>query len=413
LETQPQPWALASDDEGRSYMFSSDTVEWATNKFEYNLFPGAEADEVFVDCGDDGGFVPLREFHHRRSGDRQAAIHVQGLGDLSFGVMLANRGFEGACVWWNMLDLHSRLRFHGRVQPGRWAAAAWNRWARFLEDTCGLAGHMMNKAPSAVAGDSSDRFGSRIFDDERAADFRMCSSHAVVALLTRWAFGCRSQGGLELYEDRAAAQGLLEALLEKVPHLPIPIYIEDVRLSESGWPQGSRGISLPLSSEGIRLSVLASSRHLLARAICRKFPQVVADAGASLKLSSLLDGLLQDRKDQLLWSALKQVIQWVGKCVDTHLRDDLAIAAGASFVDCGRRAMDKRLSKYFLGIREAFHRPQVVHMAIDQGTVGKKPTVVGLLALPDNSGAIFPPQVRAQKVEGPISGVPREMFHFS
>lgn len=398
-------WTLASDDQGRSYVCNGDTVEWSTNLFEHCLFRGPTESEPIIDCDgrDVDHAVPLRVWLHRQSGDRRLQLVAPVFGKVDFQVKLCALPARGACVWWNMLDLYSQVGFHGRGNAGRWAAAAWGRWSRYIAETCELPGHMLNKASACGGNVASDQVETRMFDDDRAADFRMCSTQALICLLTKWAFGARSQGGLGLEEDREAAKGLLSVLLAKLPNMPLPFFAGDVRLLESGWPQGSASVALPLAHGCVHLSALSSQRSPSCKAVCRLFPHSACKEARGVHIIELIARLMEQQKDKCLANVLKCLLWWLGKALDAHLKNELAKAPPGRFADEGSRVLDKRLNKYFLGVCEAFFQPKVLHLALDQGTIGKKPTVLGMMALPNNCGAIFPPQVRRRKFGGQFS----------
>lgn len=61
----------------------------------------------------------------------------------------------------------------------------------------------------------------------------------------------------------------------------------------------------------------------------------------------------------------------------------------AAQAKCGS---SRSILKYWLTARRIFADPGVVHLTLDAGTLGKKSTVCGLIALPDNQAMIFAPQ---------------------
>lgn len=52
----------------------------------------------------------------------------------------------------------------------------------------------------------------------------------------------------------------------------------------------------------------------------------------------------------------------------------------------------KGIIKYWLGIVGTFKDPSCLHIAVDGSTLLKRSVVTGMIALPDGTGAVFPPQ---------------------
>lgn len=116
----------------------------------------------------------------------------------------------------------------------------------------------------------------------------------------------------------------------------------------------------------------------------------------------LLKGTINAPSGSSVACFFKQLVQGLGKMVD--VRDEVAPLQGAAPFDVPLRSAGTMLVKYWGAMSEAFLNPLVLHMALDQGNLGKKPTVCGLIAVPGNGGAIFPPQVLTGTKGGCVFG---------
>ena len=102
--------------------------------------------------------------------------------------------------------------------------------------------------------------------------------------------------------------------------------------------------------------------------------------------------------NKLLWVA-KQVVWFLGSCIDNILV--LKLSSTLAPAKPTRTSLSKTLTAYWLAMRENFHEVSTLHIALDGGTLFKKPMVVGIIARPDNVGMVFPPQVPLKNF-GPV-----------
>ena len=119
----------------------------------------------------------------------------------------------------------------------------------------------------------------------------MCSSHALVALLLRWAFAPKRHGGFDRDADRLSAKGLLGALIEKVGDQSLTVFLHDAKLGEDGWARGARPFVVPFSNGGLQVRGLLASKHFARSGLRKVWPcEAVAEGcGAPvLKFTELL-----------------------------------------------------------------------------------------------------------------------------
>lgn len=153
---------------------------------------------------------------------------------------------RGASVWWNLLCLYKALRLHGKDSAGDWASAGFPRLAKFLAEKCDLSVHLVNKVESGV-GKHDEGLGHMVLEGrgDRAVNYRVCSSLALVALLAKWALAPQKFGGLACHEDRGAALGLLRALIGVAARADFVFFSSEAALTEESWPTGAKPIVLP------------------------------------------------------------------------------------------------------------------------------------------------------------------------
>lgn len=262
----------------------------------------------------------------------------------------------------------------------------------FLQTGAGLERHLVSKALQ-VSGKGHDRLGISIMDIEGAGDFRMVSTHGLLALLSRWAFAPMGSGGLERPGDKQSASLCLSALIGLIMPGDFTMFLSAQSFSEQGWPTGSRLVALHGTKDGLRLFPLTQVRHRLCIDICERFPQARFGEDEVVSFCDLFKGTINAPIGSSLGCFFKQLVQGLGKMVDLKVRDEVAPLRDAAMLDVSSRESDKMLVKYWAAMRETFVNPLVLHMALDQGNLGKKPTVCGMMAVPGNVGAIFPPQV--------------------
>lgn len=96
-------------------------------------------------------------------------------------------------------------------------------------------------------------------------------------------------------------------------------------------------------------------------------------------------------KKPLQWF-LRQMIWFLGSLADEEVFEKAQSAATQPLKQMSIAAQDKLLAAYWFSMRSNFHDSRVLHIALDGGTLDKKPMVVGLIAKPSNLAMAFPPQ---------------------
>ncbi|CAK0838784.1 unnamed protein product, partial [Prorocentrum cordatum] len=394
LERLPQPWKLHEDDSGSCFVQSGETTAWVANKLRFPLHRGSADGEYDVDVGigSEIKLVPLTQWLKGKNGDRDITINSPPHGDVKIHLYVTQPPRRGAAAWWDVECLYEQLRLRGKKAAGRWTVAGWQKWDEFLREKCALPGHLENKAPQGQRHRAAF-LGMHILEDHRCADFRMASTHGLIALLARWSFGSQNFGGLS-EGNRVSARGLLEALVSMSSLGDFTMFLADIRLGDEGWPAGSNGTTIEYSAaRGLKLRPLTGKRNPLCRALTRLMPPSSLDEEGHARVLNLLEALVKTSLvDDTLTMIFQQLVWWVGKAADVAA---VAQANGDDVVHASinSRTGNKMLTKYFISIQESFHRPTFLHVALDQGTVGKKPTVCGAIVLPTNVGALFPPKV--------------------
>lgn len=288
-----QPWQRLQDEAGRSYLCDGSGTEWAANFLEHPLFVGDGTNEFRIQNYDD--YEPLGLWLRQRRGDRSFCLAFPPHGERKFHVFVSQVPLRGASVWWSLLCLYKELRLHGKGSAGDWAAAGFQRWSKFLAERCDLSMHLVNKVGSGL--DKSDeQLGHMVLEarGDRAANDRMCSSLAVVALLAKWALAPQKFGGLAYKEDRAASLGFLEAWVVAAQPTDFVFFLSGVGLSGEGWPIGAKSIVVPCVGGSVALHPMLHRKQRMCIEVCRKFPAIVQDERRSIDICDFLAGLLNE-----------------------------------------------------------------------------------------------------------------------
>ncbi|CAK0888485.1 unnamed protein product [Prorocentrum cordatum] len=368
LERLPQPWKLHEDDSGSCFVQSGETTAWVANKLRFPLHRGSADGEYDVDVGigSEIKLVPLTQWLKGKNGDRDITINSPPHGDVKIHLYVTQPPRRGAAAWWDVECLYEQLRLRGKKAAGRWTVAGWQKWDEFLREKCALPGHLENKAPQGQRHRAAF-LGMHILEDHRCADFRMASTHGLIALLARWSFGSQNFGGLS-EGNRVSARGLLEALVSMSSLGDFTMFLADIRLGDEGWPAGSNGTTIEYSAaRGLKLRPLTGKRNPLCRALTRLMPPSSLDEEGHARVLNLLEALVKTSLvDDTLTMIFQQLVWWVGKAADVAA---VAQANGDDVVHASinSRTGNKMLTKYFISIQESFHRPTFLHVALDQG----------------------------------------------
>lgn len=255
------------------YLHSSGRVEWASQLFANQVFAGAGNGDFVIRSREDAPPKPLPEWLHSLTGCRTLSLATPPHGLLELKAWVTHLPVAGASVWWDILVLYTQLRFSAERQLGRWAAHSWDRWLNFLQTGAGLGRHLVSKALQQNSDKGHDRLGLTIMDSEGAGDFRMVSTHGLLALLSRRAFASQCNGGMERADDKQSASLCLDALLGRAMPGDFTLFLSGQSFSEQGWPTASRPVVLHGVKGGLRLFPLTKVRHRLCLDICEHFHQ--------------------------------------------------------------------------------------------------------------------------------------------
>ena len=146
-------------------------MHWAAGLFDNPLFQRDGSGELLLEEGG-GRFVRLSVWLSHRVGYRTLHLETPPHAMVQVRVYATQVPVRGASIWSSLLSVHEQLRLEANKLGGRWAAAAWDAWSRYLADICGLEGCLVNKAPANPA-EPFARLGNRWLDDDRSADLRM------------------------------------------------------------------------------------------------------------------------------------------------------------------------------------------------------------------------------------------------
>lgn len=135
---------------------------------------------------------------------------------------------------------------------------------------------------------------------------------------------------------------------------------------------------------GLRQAVVGALRRA---GLLRNNRVSVADA------MGLMASQKSERTLRTLWWFGKQLIWCVGTLVDQHFSQKAEGGKELKLADLSWGKQSQELFRYLSAGRRRLHAPQALHMALDGGTIGKKPVVLGICALPTNEAMAFPQQV--------------------
>jgi len=153
----------------------------------------------------------------------------------------------GAVWWWRLQDLHVNLNIKAcmnRTSPhSRWVAKRVKPWETWLGTCIGLPGSTMKGVQKGVDDNSSN-----------PADWPSCSTHAVLAILSRMAYLPQAKGGLANTDEQGAAAAYLGTLLTAAAGNAWSLHLFGGQ-QHLGWEPpkllaGGMPVSLPVDAEG-------------------------------------------------------------------------------------------------------------------------------------------------------------------
>lgn len=381
-------WALRYDGDGDAYVRRGEERLWVDQLFKMTLChdgpaDGAEGVLFVVGPPEHGGDIAtwrldtwLRTIAHRLAYE----LPLQPTGVVRLEVSLVRPAQHQCRCMWSLLPVFVGLRLRAQKgRAGRWASHGWAAWKKFVTSVLGLSEVHM---PALGVG------------GERCDVNRQLSTFALLALLARWCSEDRN-GHLRDIRDRAAANQCFEAFIALSFHdnteQVFSLFLDVApKCGLPGLPAGDRLCDVPVVGDRLHLKAVfrrcPDLTALLAGA-CEGPDRAVRISTALLRLSSTASGSMG-------CSVFRQLVIFVGRRVEDSLSQVLSFASAPSMAELTTAQAMHRMTKYYLGAREAFANPQTVHMAVDGSTLGKKALLCGLLVKPDNVGIVLPPLVR-------------------
>lgn len=206
------PWRLAFDEEGSAYISSQGSdAKWVDEMFAATLCPHPRTSDLWV-LASEAGEQPKRlaDWMTCALTDLKAKVKLFPAGCIEVDVVKMCVGTQGFFVGWDLGSFHGALGLSGeKGQAGKWTRRGWERWAKFLSNEVSLpGGHLRQKTPASDA----TLVGSHLAAMEDGAEFRLVSTHALVALCSRWASKHRKDS-LRAGDDQAAVASFLHGFM--------------------------------------------------------------------------------------------------------------------------------------------------------------------------------------------------------
>lgn len=225
------------------------------------------------------------------------------------------------------------------------------------------------------------------------------TTHARVGFLLRWGCLPRPRGGMELPADQEAVKGLLRAMLDSAmgsTELSWTFFVDpEVRWAAPHLPCGSQPAHVHVNASVMDLREWGACRCGYRRAVVEELQKHNAWHQGQVRVSTALElfAPFASAKGRriLRWFAL-QLIWFAGTAIEGERVAALKSSDGQQLASLTRSGLQKALYRYFMAGRRAFANPVCLHLALDGGTLGKKRTTVGVIALPSNLAMVFPPQ---------------------
>lgn len=120
---------------------------------------------------------------------------------------------------------------------------------------------------------------------------------------------------------------------------------------------------------------------------------VCSGEARQLDIVMALAHLWPKQSDPHIASFFSQLMWFAGRMVDAYVMRRLTVTGDPTMADMSDRGAAKSIAKYGIAAQSTFHHQDVVHIALDASTVGKKPVTFAFMALATNVGAICPPVV--------------------
>lgn len=400
LPTTASGWELHFDLDGHA-CFTNDHVEeevWAMDLFEFPVMVDPSQDNKLCIVRS-GQQVWLCDYITEKVPEQ--TLQVSGPHGLAWGLTISGMRtpMHGAYLWWHALRLHSALQLKSQKEPGRWASHGWHRWAKFLQEEMGLPRmHVLNTCTNL---EDISLVGPYSAEEVAGMDRRSLSTHALLALLARWCWAPQVRGGMTIDSDVNAAHAFLQSLLSQdVDHIGNFTWTLCIDI-QAAWdppalPNGNQPLDIKIVSGQLQLQEFSNKNAQCVMAVV----QALTAAGAwgeegqvlVIDVVRVLSSLTAKGSASTQWF-LKQLMWALGSVVDQCFYDIVAIQSDPKLADTTRRKQKRDMFRYLVACREVMKNPAVLHLAVDGISLGKKPCLCGLMALPSNDAMILPPQV--------------------
>ena len=328
-----------------------------------------------------------------------------------------SRANGGATIWWSMQSFYEKLGLQ-QGTASQWYHKRWLQWQAWLAKLGLRTPHLRR----AVGAQTSRSVKARDTEPDealwRVLPFYSVSTYAFLALLVRLSSKQWSQ--LKDKEHQLAFEHFLAAwLLQLLPKsAKLTIYLEGVEhvpglglageqpvelklengqvdltgLIESSWPraqQWCKGLALFLVRPKVDLQGFLGEVFLKGAAMQLLFIQLVVLLG--IMVEDAAARALQP--DAARGNAVEPSPMGASGAADrshrhSRMKEKLAHEAATKL----KHKVAERRLQYFMATRQAFTGQQVYHMAVDCSRIGKQNIMAGVVALPDGTMAICPPQ---------------------
>ena len=300
---------------------------------------------------------------------------------------------------WGLLRLYGEIGLAMRgAKAWRWAGTSWRSWQAYLVDDVDLSlSHLFERDPS-----SRDEAGGRMPSEPRA-EWRGVSTIALFALLIRLSYGGRQ--ALRSSPDRSVVLSLLTSILKAWlggRMLTFTLFLSKKPVwSPPRLPESSENFAagpasctcLAVSDGNISLKPLLDARSPDLVELQKLVKPIVLGPLREASIQDLFEALTMKRIERgVLWLWM-QLIWFCGRVGDTHTKGHLEFLAETTMCDMNRASAHKAIFQYRSGFMRACEAARVVHIALDGSTVGKKPFVFSVLALPSGIGGVGSPVV--------------------
>lgn len=394
--TPRQRWRLHIDTEGAGFVSNGMRSDWIDDLLKITICEKAGGREKYVVFNEPphGTKKTMRLQHYAEDARPDLNIALK-TPHSSISLVATHRRslVAGSHCLWNLPHVFKTLCLETqRGDASRWTSHGWPAWAKIIE-LVGLPAHHLMKKSTRRLGDKSVGMA---LASSKTAEARMCSTHAFVALLSKWASD--GKGGMRHPNDKSKVESLLAAVVEAPfgsngqEELCMTIFLHGAEWNPPLCPTGQRPLRLVCRRGFVELRDLAAIADPAVRATMSLLRPLANDEGlVSLRLA--LPALAADCFNPRTGWLFKQLVWCVGHSADDFFDKQLRHIREAPLAKQPGTASNKGILKYWFGTLEAFRDPLCLHIALDGSTLLKRSVVAGIVALPEGTGAVFPPQV--------------------